>query len=281
MVVKGSAELNICEVREIIETAVEIKDKLYSIVDRAQQVLEVDLNTGLIYRYKNGIRVLCNTVDTSEKENGYLYCKIHIQDDKDNIIEKQYAQHSIVAMLAHTEEYDRLFALYGKQLVANHKDNCPWNNHPDNLEWTITGLNTLHGKIVAGLYKHHSYINSMTHRAWTTIKHNQSDVDFVTLLIPISVDDVAAYEKYIESTTRYKTLRGFWHLGSDNLPTEYELLAFIRFLDNKRPTTERSVRNYNISTVITFDDVETKINTREQDTKISAIALELAILCGF
>jgi hypothetical protein len=250
-----SREENIMEVRDIIDSKVEIRPNIYQLIDKANNKLEVDLNTGLIYRYKDNIRVLCNTVDTSKKENGYLYCHITIQT-KSGLVQKEYSQHGVICMLAHTEEFDEL-SKSCNQVVPNHKDNCPWNNLPSNLEWTTQTLNKLHGKVVNGLWFNRYYVNSMTHRVWTEIKHNQSDKDFHTLLIPISVDDLIAYQKYVG-----KGLESYWGLRSKEYISERDLVAFVNWLDKNRPNQERQVRNYNLSKTISFDEAvkQAKVN---------------------
>ena len=158
MVVKGSANENLHEVREIIKTKREISDNVYEITDRAGMRLEVNTKKGVIYRIENGVRNMCNTVETSEKENGYLYTKIHILVE-DEIVEKNYAQHSIVAMIVYTDKYDMIAV--DNTPVANHKNNCPWDNRADNLEWTTQKWNTLHGKVINSLHRRKFYISNI------------------------------------------------------------------------------------------------------------------------
>ena len=240
MVVRGSAEDNINEVREIIETKVEISDEVYEITDRAGMKLEVNTKTGIMYRIENGVKNLCNTVETSEKENGYLYTKIHILVDNE-IVEKNYAQHSIVAMIAYTDKYDMLAG--DNTPVANHKNNCPWDNRADNLEWTTQKWNTLHGKVINSLHRKKFYISNMTKRTWTTIQHNQSKKDFVTLTEEqsLSVKELEAYENYIKATNKKtKTLKGLWGIKEDHdYINEYDLVTFIKWLDKYRTSNSK------------------------------------------
>ena len=223
--------------------------------------MEVDLDTGLMYRYKDGIKTLCNTVDTSKKENGYLYAPVTIHTKSGRLKEKEYSQHGIIAMLAHTSDFDELSAVNSK-IVPNHKNNIPWDNRPDNLEWTTDKWNGLHGKVVSSLYKHSFYVNDMTHRVWTGIVNNQSDKDFHALIIPISVDDIQAYEEHIG-----KTLKSYWGL-KDNTSyiSQSNLVEFISWLDKNRHNKERDIRNCNMSKPITFDETnETNKQLTEQE----------------
>ena len=142
MVKEGSREENLLEVRDIVNSKVEIATNIYQLTDKAGNKLDIDLNTGLIYRYKDGVKTLCNTVDTSEKENGYLYCHVTIRLKSGKLKQKEYSQHGIIAMLAHTSDFDNLIAANSK-VVPNHKNNIPWDNRPDNLEWTTDKWNGL------------------------------------------------------------------------------------------------------------------------------------------
>lgn len=250
-----------------MNSKVEVNTNIYQITDKAGNKLDIDINTGLIYRYKDNERVLCNTVDTSEKRNGYLYCPIVINTKKGQKL-KTYSQHGIIAMLAYTDEFDSLLDKTSK-IVPNHKDNCPWNNKPENLEWTTDRLNGLHGKLVNSMWCSRHYINSMTHRDWTEIKHNQSTNDYVTLKLPISVKELEEYELHIG-----KKLKSYWGLQDeyDRVP-DYKILEFIKWLDKKHPTPQRQIRNYDPipSKIITFDDVVKP----KAETKIPNFAAEL------
>ena len=258
---KGSREENLAEIREIINSKVEIENNIYQITDKAGNKLEVDLNTGLIYRYKDNTRTLCNTVDTSKKENGYLYAPVTIQTKSGRLKEKEYSQHGIIAMLAHTSSFDELTAV-NKKVVPNHKNNIPWDNRPENLEWTTDKWNGLHGKIVSSLHKNSFYVNMRTHRVWTGIVNNQSDKDFHALIIPISVDDIQAYENHKDTT-----LKSYWGLKDEtSYISQSDIVEFISWLDKNRHNKERDIRNYNMSKPITFDN---KPLTNETNKKLT------------
>ena len=268
MVKEGSREENLLEVRDIINSRVEVGNNIYQVTDKAGNKLEADLNTGLIYRYKDNTRTLCNTVDTSKKENGYLYVSITIQTKSGRLKEKEYSQHGIIAMLAHTSDFDNLIADNNK-VVPNHKNNIPWDNRPDNLEWTTDKWNCLHGKVVSSLFKNKFYVNNMTHRVWTGIAHNQSDKDFHVLIIPLSVDDIQIYEDYVG-----KALKNYWNL-KDKYSTinEYKLVEFINWLDKNRHNKERDIRNYNMSKSIVLDDKPVIKETNKKLTEQEEIDL--------
>lgn len=254
MVKEGSREENLSEIREIIDTKKKIGNNLYEIADKANNKLEIDIATGLIYRYKDNNRILCNTVDTSKKQNGYLYCPVTIRTKSGALREKEYSQHGLVAMLTKTDDFDKLIATNSK-VVPNHKNNIPWDNRPKNLEWTTESMNTLHGKIVSSLWHNRFYVNNMTHRVWTGTVYNNSDKEFHALVLPISVDDLEAYQEHIG-----KGLRSFWRLKDNEFISERDIVAFVSWLDKNRINSERQVRNCNMSTVVKFDD-NTKVNT--------------------
>lgn len=245
MVVKGSQVRNNDEVRDIVNSKVEVEPNLYEITDRANNKIRVNTETGLVYREKNGEFVLCNTVEESEKENGYLYVKLFINDKNGKTKDINYGQHSIVAMIAYTDKYDMIAE--DNTPIANHKNNCPWDNRAVNLEWTITKWNSLHGKVISSIHRKKFYVNNMTKRTWTTIQHNQSEKDFVTLTEEqtLSVKELEAYENYIKTTNKKaKTLKGLWGIKKDHdYINEYDLVSFIKWLDKYRASqSQKSTR---------------------------------------
>ena len=226
---KGAQIENNDEIRNICENKEHLDEGIYKIIDRVNNEFIINTNTGLMY--KNG--ELCNTVKTSEKENGYLYTNIAIINKKGKIEVKSYAQHSIIAMCAHTSQYDSLVDT-GINPVANHINNIPWDNRAENLEWTRQGLNTLHGKIVNSIYKHKFYVESLTSTRLVQVVHNQSEVDFVSLIVSITVKDIESYEIAIG-----KKLTSYWHCKKEtDMISQYDLVDFIKWLKKKNHMKE-------------------------------------------
>ena len=144
MVKKGSQTRNNKAVREMISNKRVLGNGQYAITDALNNVIIVDTEDGEIYKYVNDDIIECNTVEASKKQNGYLYVDIAIiADNKITVI--NYAQHSLIAMIAHTSDYDNLVE-EGKTPIVNHKNNYPWSNNSRNLEWTTQKWNVLHGK---------------------------------------------------------------------------------------------------------------------------------------
>lgn len=204
MVRKGSQTRNNEAIREMVSNKRQIGESQYMITDALNNVIIVDTEEGKIYKYVNGNIIECNTVETSKKQNGYLYVDIVIiADNKINVI--NYAQHSLIAMIAYTEDYDNLVA-EGKTPIVNHKNNCPWSNDSKNLEWTTQKWNVLHGKVIHGMY-HSDYSDT-----FTEIRHNRSEVNFICLKTILSVRSIEHYEEYIKAQGVYKSLKEFWGL---------------------------------------------------------------------
>lgn len=241
MVKKGSQQRNNEAIRKMIENKQEIADNQYVITDALNNIIIVDTEDGLVYRFENDEIIECNTVETSKKQNGYLYVEIVIYVDC-KLININYAQHSLIAMCAHTSEYDSLVE-DDKTPIVNHMDNCPWNNKSSNLEWTTQPLNILHGKVVNSLFANSKYLEMMIDNQYTTIKHNNSNIDYITLLSPISVDDIKSYEYYILNYTtklngqRYKSLKEKWGLNKkESVISAYNIYEFAKWFNKRKET---------------------------------------------
>lgn len=236
---KGAQTDNNNEIRDICENKEQLDEDIYKIIDRANNEFIVDTKAGLIYKNK----ILCNTVETSEKENGYLYTNISIINKKRKIEVKSYAQHSIIAMCAHTSQYDSLVD-NGINPVANHINNIPWDNRAENLEWTRQGLNTLHGKVVNSIYRHKFYVESLTSMRLVQVVHNQSDKDFISLIVSITVKDIESYERTIG-----KKLTSYWNCRKEtDMISQYDLVEFIKWL-KKRNNIKETI-NHNKGLVV-------------------------------
>ena len=223
---KGKQEKNNEAVRELVRNKQELADGQYVITDALNNMIIVDTEDGLVYRYENDEIIECNTVQTSKKQNGYLYVEIAINvDNKITVI--NYAQHSLIAMCAHTDDYDNL-VFNGKTPIVNHKNNCPWDNYSKNLEWTTVKWNNLHGKVIHGIY-HSDYSST-----YTEIKHNKSEVDFVCLKVRLSVKLIERYEQYIKAQGCFKSLKEFWGLKEKtDVISNADIIGLIDWLDEQ------------------------------------------------
>ena len=242
---EGKQQKNNEAVFNLLSQAEKLDDGSFIFTDLSNKIFLVD-RSGDMYTISDDRVIPCNSGVISSKINGYIYVNITVNIDGqlNNI---SYAQHSIVCALFNGRPSET-------NMVSNHKDNCPWNNTPSNLEWTTQALNTLHGKVVSGLWRNRFYVNNMTHRVWTEIRHNMSNNDYECLKLPISVSDILDYQTYVG-----KGLQSYWGLKNKDYISDRDLVDFIKWLDKKRPNPTRQVMNYNLSKTITFDDViETK-----------------------
>ena len=235
----NSKILNLKAMREVVKTKVQVDEDNYIITDKAGWKFKVNIKSGMIYRKVNDDWIACCCGMTSKKNNGYLYVDINFEINGE-VITKAYAQHSIVAMVAHEKEFDELFN--GKNMViANHMNNCPWNNTSDNLEWTTNKWNMLHGVVIHSINKNKSSIQSYMS---TERKFNKNDEHAHIVLSngqAISVMEIEAYEKFIlANNTKVKSLRKYWGIvGKDSenkqkLIKAKDLVNFLVWLENYR-----------------------------------------------
>lgn len=228
MVVKGSQNRNNEEVRDLIESIEKLSINEYLMRDRLNREILINTETGVIH-YCNGEELIkANTAEQSKKANGYLYVEIAILDKNNVPVIINYAQHSLIAMIEHTDDYDSLVEA-GKTPIVNHKNNCPWDNYSKNLEWTTQKWNSLHGKVIHGIY-HSDYSTT-----FTEIKHNQNkEVDFVCLKTRISVKLIERYENYIVAQGYFKSLKEFWGLKDKNsIISNADIIGLIDWLDKQ------------------------------------------------
>ena len=97
-------------------------------------------------------------------------------------------------------------------------------------------------KVIKSLHRKAFYISNMTKRTWTTIQHNKSRKDFVTLTEEqsLSVKELEAYENYIKANSKKKTLKAFWGIKEDHdYINEYNLVTFIKWLDKYRTSNSK------------------------------------------
>lgn len=227
MVKKGSQARNNAEVRELVRNSKEIAPGQYLVTDRLNNMLVVDIEEGIIYKFDGEELEEANTADQSKKENGYLYVQIVIFDKNNVQVTINYAQHSLIAMIAHTDDYDS-YVKGGKTPIVNHKNNCHWDNYSKNLEWTTDKWNNLHGKVVHGIYR------SDYSDTFTEIRHNQSEVDFVCLKNRLSVKLIERYENYIKAQGYFKSLKEFWGLKEKtDVISNSDIIGLIDWLDEQ------------------------------------------------
>lgn len=124
------------------------------IMDESGRALVVNIDTGNVFT--------CDVIDDepvnikmymtsskSTKRDGYL---VSVYFDKNNVY---YLRHHVLnAMIAHKDKYDELVDSGYENPVVCHKDNCPFHNSPDNLEWGTQWQNIFHGKFVNSLHRY-------------------------------------------------------------------------------------------------------------------------------
>ena len=193
---------NLYEIRRLCESARKWKDGVYVIKDEAGRVIAVDIKNGItaLIENKDGklVESKYQSGESSSKKNGYVYTRIAIKRDESTEI-INYGTHSLVAMIAHKEEFDKM----AEELttpIANHKNNRKWDNRAENLEWISSKANRVHGKIVNSL--HRNFRDVYTH-----IEYNLGGVPFVVLNKELSVKDIYAYLKEIRNPGEFECER--------------------------------------------------------------------------
>lgn len=211
----------------LVSNKVDLGEGFYGLVDNygvglmARQVL-VDTVDGRTYIGLGNETTECNTGDKSRKSNGYVYTPIYILENE--VVKKiDYGTHSLVGMVAHGDQYEAMIR-EGLTPVANHKDNCHWNNKADNLEWVTQSLNNLHGKMVHSIAK--------VDPSRIEIKKNKSNKGFITLREPISAYDIINYVYEVSGSQNWRE-----HFGledNDSLIDKIETLIFLDWLDSRK-----------------------------------------------
>lgn len=212
---QGKQQLNNEAVFNLLTKATKLDDGSYVFTDLSSKIFLVD-TSGDMYTVDDDVITPCNSGNVSSKKNGYLYINITVEIDG-QLTSIEYAQHSIVCALFNGVPYDY-------NMIVNHKDNCPFNNNPLNLEWTTQQLNTLHGRIVEAMTHLHNSTNGIAwlgfdlYKQYSNNKHN-----FDGLKIQLSCEDIKAYENHVG-----KKLTKFWNLSSKtSLLSNYDFEQFI------------------------------------------------------
>ena len=212
---QGKQQLNNEAVFNLLTKATKLDDGSYVFTDLSNKIFLVNTD-GTMYTVDDDVITPCNSGNVSSKKNGYLYINIAVEIDG-QLTSIEYAQHSIVCALFNGVPYDY-------NMIVNHKDNCPFNNDPLNLEWTTQQLNTLHGRIVEAMTHLHNSTNGIAWLGFDLYKqYSNNKHSFDGLKIQLSCEDIKAYENHVG-----QKLTKFWNLNSKtSLLSNYDFEQFI------------------------------------------------------
>ena len=212
---QGKQQLNNEAVFNLLTKATKLDDGSYVFTDLSNKIFLVNTD-GTIYTVDDDVITPCNSGNVSSKKNGYLYINITVEIDG-QLASIEYAQHSIVCALFNGIPYDY-------NMIVNHKDNCPFNNDPLNLEWTTQQLNTLHGRIVEAMTHLHNSTNGIAWLGFDLYKqYSNNKHSFDGLKVQLSCEDIKAYENHVG-----QKLTKFWNLSSKtSLLSNYDFEQFI------------------------------------------------------
>ena len=214
---KGKQEQNNEAVFNLLSKATKLDDGSYIFTDLANNIYLVNTD-GSIFIVDDDTIKPCNSGNVSSKKNGYLYINITVEIDG-QLTSIEYAQHSIVCALFNGVPFDN-------NMIVNHKDNCPFNNNPSNLEWTTQQLNTLHGRIVEAMTNLHNSTNGIAWLGFDLYKqYSNNKYRFDGLKVKLSCEDIKAYENHVG-----QKLAKFWNLSSKtSLLSNYDFEQFIKW----------------------------------------------------
>ena len=212
---QGKQQLNNEAVFNLLTKATKLDDESYVFTDLSNKIFLVNTD-GTRYTVDDDVITPCNSGNVSSKKNGYLYINIAVEIDG-QLTSIEYAQHSIVCALFNGIPYDY-------NMIVNHKDNCPFNNNPLNLEWTTQQLNTLHGRIVEAMTHLHNSTNGIAWLGFDLYKqYSNNKHSFDGLKVQLSCEDIKAYENHVG-----QKLTKFWNLSSKtSLLSNYDFEQFI------------------------------------------------------
>ena len=212
---QGKQQLNNEAVFNLLTKATKLDDESYVFTDLSNKIFLVNTD-GTTYTVDDDVITPCNSGNVSSKKNGYLYINIAVEIDG-QLTSIEYAQHSIVCALFNGIPYDY-------NMIVNHKDNCPFNNNPLNLEWTTQQLNTLHGRIVEAMTHLHNSTNGIAWLGFDLYKqYSNNKHSFDGLKVQLSCEDIKAYENHVG-----QKLTKFWNLSSKtSLLSNYDFEQFI------------------------------------------------------
>lgn len=199
---RGKQYINNEAVYNILSHAEKLDDGSYIFTDLSNKIFLVD-KLGDMYTISDDIVTPCNSGMVSSKSNGYIYVDLTVSIDG-QLETIEYAQHSIVCAL-----FNGLFGLFNN--VVNHKDNCPFNNNPSNLEWTTQYYNKLHGRIVRCAADVHNSESKLAWAGYDLYKQtSNAKHTFDSLKVAIACSDIQSFEISIN-----KSLNKYWAIDGD------------------------------------------------------------------
>lgn len=198
---------NFNAVAEIMANAKRWAMGVYSFTDKLNNKFMIDTLNNKVYRVisDTDAREICRG---NKKQNGYKYIAMSVESPEGDIVEIRASIHSIVCMLCNGIPVD--------YMEPNHKDNCPWNNRPSNLEWSTRAQNARHGKIVASLAHHYP-------GKYTIKTSNDSGVDHQVLVTGLSVHDIDRFIRYTGDWS-------YFRVGDDKYIAKNKIDKFLLWL---------------------------------------------------
>lgn len=222
---KGRNSVNV-EVMDRLTKSVNKEENGYlSFNDEVDRKIVVDYKSG-----KVGVEIddnikWYNTGDRSTKANGYVYATVFGYVDYysnesgvyNDLSQRTIGQHTIVAMTALREQYDRLVERYGKEnVVVNHKDNCPLHNNVENLEWVRQKDNSKHRDVVRAIFEyapenHTIYVNAGDNVFESLIQGvSFYDIEEYASECGIKVEELVIDEDFVSNFIGYLYFVGAW-----------------------------------------------------------------------
>lgn len=212
-------------VRELINSAIRLNGGAYIIEDAEPNLIYVNViegKVGQVTGVTDGGAILVDygiEGEDSEKKNGYLYQKIVVSDGEGSRAIK-YGKHSLIAMLAYTNDFDYIYYEAGKIPIPNHENNMPWDNRAVNLSYSSNSGNVRHGKIVNALEYHYP-------GKYTYIANNMSDTDFVVTKQLLRIKHIAMYSFYMENNHGIKNV---FKCGNNEIISRGVIDGFVNWL---------------------------------------------------
>lgn len=231
----GASLRNKLEVKGMVDDGERTPDGKLIITDRENNRMLIDTVKGKISRLDENGKAKEYGTNNSKKENGYLYITIYVYVGYGETEAIRFGIHSIIGMAAYPNQFEDILAL-GKTPIANHINNVPWDNRAENLEWTTTGWNNTHGKIVSSLFHHYGFKH-------IDIANNKSDRDFMKLKNPISVAQIQRYVQFTGNNREFK-VKNNGYIAKETLD------RFIQYLNKRTSTASSTASSKAVQTII-------------------------------
>jgi len=215
------------EIKEIVRKKLKYGSG-YVIIDRGDNKIYVDTKRGLTAQLilivdDGGNKHISyrwyNKEGQSSKDNGYYYTPIIIEDNNGKLKMIPYSTHNLILMIEDEDRYDEIVNCDNIP-IGNHKNNRPWDNRYENLEWVTIGENNKHSKIVGSIHKYYEGI-------YTHIENNCGNNEFVILDYPFSVNDITNFMSYADDY-EYFRCKIKEHIGYEKITN------FIKWLINNK-----------------------------------------------